>query len=129
MKKLLLLALLCALTLQQAVLLRSCPENTLIINPPDTYPVLEQYHNEHNPDFIGYGAKWIYKNGSDSWPEGDRATFFTEFYADCDKDATLIITADNIFNARVNKCENLTGNDWQKIYKFAIKVKCGINVI
>lgn len=77
MKKLLLLALLCALTLQQAVLLSSNAENTLVIDPPGTYTVLEKYHNEHNPNYIGYGAKWIYKEGSDAWPEGDRATFFT----------------------------------------------------
>jgi hypothetical protein len=29
----------------------------------------------------------------------------------------------------VNKCANLTGNDWYTIYRFTIKVKCGVNVI
>jgi hypothetical protein len=112
MKGILLLALLCALTLQQTVLLSSCPENTLIINPPDTYPVVEAYHTTQNPDYISYGAKWIYKNGSDSWPAGDRATFFTEFYADCTKDAVLVITADNSFTACVNKGDKFTGDNW-----------------
>ena len=83
-----------------------------------------------NPNYIGYDAKWIYRNGVDCWPTGDRAMFFTEFYADCTKPATLIITADDSFTVRLNKGVTWSGSNWREIQRFTISnLKCGINVL
>jgi hypothetical protein len=130
MKVILLVTLLVSLTIQDTVLLSSCPDNTLVINPPKTHTALETYHSINNPNYIGYNAQWIYKKGCDSWVTGDRATFFTEFYADCTKTATLIITADDSFTARLNKGAAWTGISWRQIYRFTINnLRCGVNVL
>jgi len=55
---------------------------------------------------------------------------FTEFYADCTKPATLIITADDSFTVRLNKGVTWSGSNWREIQRFTISdLKCGINVL
>lgn len=130
MKEIIMLALLCSFSLQQTVLLSSSTTNTIITSPTNYVVALEAYHNANNPNYIGYGAKWLYKNGSDSWPAGDKVSFLANFYADCQANATLLITADNIFSASLNGGTAVTGNWWYTVYKFTLtNLKCGLNTL
>ena len=110
MNKTLIMSLLLIISLQQTVLLRSDPSTT-IITSSNHITVTEAYHTKNNPNFIGHGANWIYKKGLDSWPAGDKATFYAEFWADCQREAILTITADDSFSASVNGGTVLKGNE------------------
>ncbi len=130
MKEIILIAFLCSFTLQQTVLLSSNTSNTIITSPANYVVALEAYHNANNPNYIGYGAKWLYKNGSSSWPAGDKVTFYSNFYADCQNKAILIITADNAFSVSLNGGAALAGNSWYTVYKFNItNLRCGLNTL
>ena len=130
MKEIILLALLCTFSLQQTVLLSSSASNTIVTSPANFVVVHEAYHNANNPNYIGYGARWIYKNGSSSWPNGDQASFLSNFYADCQANATLVITADNVFSASLNGGAVFTGNWWPTVYKFTLtNLRCGLNTL
>jgi hypothetical protein len=102
MKAIIILALICTLSLQAAVLLRSSPDNTIITAPSNYHTVYEEYYEKYYPNYLGSQAHWIYKNGTGGWPLNDYATFYTVFYADCTDDAYLYITADDVFSASVN---------------------------
>jgi len=128
MKAILLLALVCTITLQHAVLLKSAPENTKVTYPKHSYTVLEEYYEKYHPDFIGYGAKWVYKNGCGGWPIGDKTTFVVNFYADTTSEAYLVIAADDSFTAVLNGCETFKGQNWRTVFRFCLKnLKCGVN--
>jgi hypothetical protein len=131
MKGFIILALLCVLSMQQiAVLISSSPSNTLVTSPAGSFTILEAAHTANLPGHIGYGAQWIYKNGTDHWPNGETASFFTQFYADCQSTATLIITADDVFSASLNGGSAFTGNDLFTVYTFLISnLKCGLNTL
>jgi hypothetical protein len=130
MKQIILLALLCAFSLQQTSLISSNTSNTFVTSPANQFTVVEAYHTTNQPNFIGFNAKWIYKNGTDAWPNGDSATFAASFYADCQSSAILIITADNIFSASLNGGAANGGNDWTKIYRFTLtNLICGVNTL
>jgi hypothetical protein len=75
MNKAVLIALLCTLSLQQTVLLKSDVTTTIITSPSSFDTAIEAYHTTNNPNYIGYAAQWIYKKGGSSWPAGDRVTF------------------------------------------------------
>lgn len=131
MKSIIILGLLCTMAFQQTVLISSSPDNTIITDPPNAVTTIDGYYALHYPDYIGYNAKWIYKNGTGGWPVGDYAVLFTEFYVDCSKvAATLIITADDSFSVSLNGGTPYTGCDWQRIYKFNLDcLKCGVNTL
>lgn len=75
MKGLIILAFLCMLARQQNVLLSSSTSNTIITNPLSSSIAVESYHTTNNPNFIGYGAQWLWKGGSTTWPNNDEAQF------------------------------------------------------
>lgn len=130
MKAIIILALLCAFSMQQTVLISSSAANTIITAPANYHSVVEAYHTSLNPNYIGYNAQWIYKNGSDAWPIGDAVTFVAYFYADCQQNATLIITADNSFSASLNGGAAVSGNSWFVKYRFTLSnLKCGVNTL
>lgn len=131
MKKILIIfGLLFAFSLQQTVLISSAVDNTIITAPANYHPVLEAYHTKNNPNYIGYSAQWIYKNGSDAWRDGDTATFYATFYATCQSNAILVITADNTFSASFNNGTAYTGDNWQNIYRFNVSnLLCGVNTL
>ena len=83
MKAIILIALLCTLTMQEAVLLASCPANTIVSVPSKHHTVYQEYYEKYHPNYLGYNAHWIYKNGTGERPLNDYATFFSVFYADC----------------------------------------------
>lgn len=122
-------ALLIALTLSQAVtILNSDPSTTVIINPPSLIVGNEGYHNANQPDFLGTGAKWIWNNVADGWPEGYQNTFQAVFYADCPKvQATLTVAADNLYEAFLNGVSVLSGDNWMVPNSKMISLKCGEN--
>jgi len=76
---------------------------------------------------LGLGAQWIWSGPGVNWADGFTATFESLFYADCQADSVLWITADNIFTAFVNGNNVGTGGDWTKKFKFNIKLICGLN--
>lgn len=123
-------ALLCLLSLQQAVLIASQPSNTVTV--PAQTVVAEPYHSGAHPNYLGstVGAQWVWKAGGQSWPDGDTLSFEAYFYSDCANTAELRITADNIFSASVNGGVAMTGNDWNKVYSFKVtNLVCGSNKI
>ena len=61
-KKIALIALLCALTLQQTVLVASGVATTTIVKPAGVKIALESYHNRVNPNHLP-GAQWVWKSG------------------------------------------------------------------
>jgi len=73
MKSIIILGLLCALTMQQTVLLSSGVDNTIITEPKKYHTALDGYYTLNYPNFIGYNAQWIYKNGTGGYPCGDYA--------------------------------------------------------
>ena len=77
MKSIIILALFCALTIQQTVLISSSTANTIVTAPSNYVTATEDYYTLHYPNRIGYGAQWIYKNGTGGWPVGDYGVFFT----------------------------------------------------
>ncbi len=83
MKGIILLALIFTLSLQHKVLLSSSTGNTIITYPYNSYTVLDTWYEKYHANYIGYDAKWIYKNGTGGWPVGDYATLYAKFYADC----------------------------------------------
>lgn len=130
MKNILILGLLCTIALQQTILLSSSATNTIVTDPPGYKVAVEDFHSIRNPSYINFYAQWIYKNGSDQWPAGDNATFFTEFYADCLKNATLIVAVDGSFVATLNSKNVFSGNVSIHAYKFNIdNLKCGVNTL
>ena len=128
MKRILLVTLLCALTLQQTVLVASGVSTTAIVTPAATAIVLEPYHNTNNPNHLP-GAQWVWKTGGQSWADGDVATFESVFYADCSSAPIVLkITADNEFSASLNGGAAVTGNDWRVINTFTMSgLVCGTN--
>ena len=119
-KKTALFALLCVLTLQQTVLVASGDTTTTIVNPLGEKIALEPYHNRVNPNHLP-GAKWVWKSGGEAWGEGDTVYFESKFYADCSSGPiTLRITADNNFTATLNGGAAVTGDNWTKVYSFAM---------
>jgi hypothetical protein len=57
-------------------------------------------------------------------------TFTAKFYAKSTKNATLTITADNTFSAKLNGGVAFTGNDWTKKYTFTLcNLVCGENTL
>jgi hypothetical protein len=130
MKSILLLALLWALSMEATVLVSSGLNNTIITSPSNKTVVIEKYHTTNNFNYISYNAQWLWKAGGESWPSQDTVVFRSQFYADCQSPATLIITADNIFYASLNGGSAYTGNDWTKKYQFTLsKLTCGINIL
>lgn len=124
----LLLALL-YITLQQTTLLASNTNNVISTSLPLSNIIIESFHNTNNSGVIGYGAKWIWIPGS-SWPDGFKADFQAQFYANCQSPVILYITADNIFSASINSGPAVTGSDWTKPFAFKISnINCGINTI
>ena len=69
-KKIALIALLCALTFQHTVLASSGVMRTVIVNPPGQQIALEPYHNRVNPNHLP-GAQWVWKSGGQGWLDGD----------------------------------------------------------
>lgn len=127
---LIILALICTFSMQEVSLFSSNTDNTLITSPKDYYPVLQAYHTKIHPNYIGYGAQWLYKNGGDSWPAGDQATFTAYFYSSCQNVASLVVSADDSFSATVNNGQAMTGDKYLSIYRFEVKnLKCGVNTI
>lgn len=97
-KSFILLVFLCLLPQLQATLLASSELNTIILSPPGI-PVIQEFHHNlytHN-SIYNSGARWIWRNGPDSWPEGYQVIYEAKFYADCRVPAVLEITADNKF--------------------------------
>lgn len=129
MKTIIVLAIICTLTLQQTVLVASSASNTLVTFPSSATINLEPYHNANNPNFIGYGAQWVWQASGSSWPNNYINSFQSNFYASCDGAATLVITADNVFSASINGGPAMGGSDWTKPQKFDIKVNCGFNTL
>lgn len=130
MKVLIVFALVCALSMQQTVLIASSTANTIVTAPPHYVTATEAYYTLHYPNKIGNGAQWIYKNGTGGWPAGDYGVFYTTFYADCQMEATLIIEADDEFSASLNRGTPYTGSGWNNVFKFSIKnLKCGANTL
>jgi len=74
MKRIVLVTLLCALTLQQTVLVSSGVSTAAVIVPLAQTIALEPYHTANHPNHLP-GAQWIWKSGGQSWAEGDTATF------------------------------------------------------
>ena len=128
MKRILLVTLLCALTLQQTVLVASGVSTTAIVTPAATAIVLEPYHNTNNPNHLP-GAQWVWKTGGQSWADGDTLTFESVFYSDCSSAPVILkITADNEFNASLNGGAQVTGNNWRVIFTYTLSgVVCGAN--
>jgi hypothetical protein len=127
-KKTALVALLCVLTFQQTVLVASGVATTTIVNPLGQKIALEPYHNRVNPKHLP-GAQWVWKSGGEAWAEGDTVYFESRFYADCSSGpVTLKITADNSFSATLNGGAAVTGDNWTKVYSFAMTgLVCGVN--
>lgn len=75
MKRTLLIVLFCFLTLQQMTLLAASGKLPIkLIEPTNTNIVIDGYHNARNPNFMD-GAKWIWKDGGQSWAAGETAIF------------------------------------------------------
>lgn len=131
MKGLILLGLLCTLAVQQTVLISSSATNTLITSPPGLTVALSNFHETHPTysNYIGFGANWIYKAGSSSWPIGDTATFTAQFYADCESPATLVASADNTFIFSINGGPAVLGNNFPTKSYISIKIFCGLNTL
>lgn len=129
MKVYILLGLLCTLAVQQTVLISSSDTNTVITSPPGVNIGLSTFHEASSQyaNYIGFGAKWVYKAGSQGWPVGDTATFVTQFYADCESPATLIACADNEFTVSVNGATAVTGSHFNAKSYIPIKLACGLN--
>ena len=83
MKTIIIVILLVSLSIQNAVLLSSSPDNTIVSVPSKHYTVYEEYYEKNHPNYLGYNAHWIYKNGTGSRPLNDYATFCSTFHADC----------------------------------------------
>lgn len=130
MKSIIALALICAIGLQQTVLVTSNTNNTVITSPASVSVGVDPYHSTYQPNYLGNGALWIWQSGSGSWPNLYSVHFKTEFYVNCQSPATLIITADNSFSASINGGPAMTGADWTKTFKFTLqKLNCGLNTL
>lgn len=125
-----LLGLICTLALQQVVLINSSPTDPAITVTPSSVS-LSTFHEAHPfyANYVGFGAHWIYKGSSSSWPAGDTAAFIIQFYADCTSPATLVACADNAFTASLNGGPAFTGNNFPTKTSIPIQVKCGLNTL
>lgn len=130
MKRIIAIALICVIGLQQTVLVTSNINNTVITSPASVSIGADSYHNTYQHNYLGNGAYWIWQSGGVSWPDLYVVHFKTEFYASCESPATLLITADNIFSASINGGVAMTGGDWTKTFKFTLqKLNCGLNTL
>ena len=77
---------------------------------------------------LGTSAKWIWLNGSDSWPDTFTATFQTLYYSTCPSvTATLTVSGDNVITAYSNGIVVGSDSSWRSPKSFNMKLKCGVN--
>ncbi len=115
-----------AINADQKVLLISDQYTTSISSSQGKNVSLEKNKNTNYPDFIGDHAMWLGIEGMNGWPDQYQATFTASFFADA-TEATLILTADDVFIAYINGRPIATGQNWLKSFTYKINLTCGVN--
>lgn len=83
--------------------------------------------NAEAPNFVGYGAPWIWVNRTDR-PAGFSPTFETVFMSTCpDAPTTLYIRADDTYTAYLNGVPIISGGNSLVNNNFTIYPQCGWN--
>lgn len=93
---------------------------TTIVSPAGASTIYSTYYDKNRKNAAGTGVNWLTSSKVSS-----PTIYQSLFYANCIGKANLTITAATSFNAYLDGTFIGSGNNYSKIYKFPINIKCG----
>lgn len=112
-----------ALCVSETVILISSPSTATPISPSGYTTVEETSVYSQIPVDLGAGAKWIFLNGSHSWPNGFTATFLSLFTPTCTSPAAILRVA--VDDSLVVYLNGLQIGSGVGLLSYSVSLACG----